>query len=418
MIPKTIILQLNELNFSQITNFAKKYNLSNLDKVMSDYSSCNTEKKYELLEPWIQWSSFYTGKYYDEHKIFKIGDTENSNLNFFPDEISNKYSVASFFSMNLPKLSKKSLFFADPWINYKSNNRFINFVQNNLSFFVNNNSNKKISIKYYINLLLIILYFFKFKKLKIYAKLIINSLKLKYFRAILFDFISFEIFNYYFAKYNFDLSLVFINGGAHIQHHHLLEFDQNNDSMIPDDPFSNYLKYLDTFLGDFINKKDCNLLLISGLSQKIIEEPQLYYRLKNHKNFLKMIDIKFVKVQTLMSRDFNIFFENNNELSKALEKLKSLRTSDNKDLFGEFKIYENNKLFLSSVYNSEINDKFLMYKDKKFQLDDILDFSAVKNSVHSDKCYYKFYNQSETKIVLDQFHNITDFYKFFKKLYE
>ena len=83
MIPKTIILQLNELNFSQITNFAKKYNLSNLDKVMSDYSSCNTEKKYELLEPWIQWSSFYTGKYYDEHKIFKIGDTENSNLNFF-----------------------------------------------------------------------------------------------------------------------------------------------------------------------------------------------------------------------------------------------------------------------------------------------------------------------------------------------
>ena len=50
-----------------------------------------------LLEPWIQWSSFYTGKYYDEHKIFKIGDTENSNLNFFPDEISNKYSVASFF---------------------------------------------------------------------------------------------------------------------------------------------------------------------------------------------------------------------------------------------------------------------------------------------------------------------------------
>ena len=54
--------------------------------------------------------------------------------------------------------------------------------------------------------------------------------------------------------------------------------------MIPDDPFSNYLKYLDTFLGDFINK-DCNLLLISGLSQKIIEEPQLYYRLKNHKIF-------------------------------------------------------------------------------------------------------------------------------------
>ena len=44
MIPKTIILQLNELNFSQITNFAKKYNLSNLDKVMSNYSSCNTEK--------------------------------------------------------------------------------------------------------------------------------------------------------------------------------------------------------------------------------------------------------------------------------------------------------------------------------------------------------------------------------------
>ena len=58
-----------------------------------------------------------------------------------------------------------------------------------------------------------------------------------------------------------------------------------------------------------------------------------------------------------------------------LRKTKISKNSDNKDLFGEFKIYENNKLFLSSVYNSEINDKFLMYKDKKFQLDDILDFS-------------------------------------------
>ena len=37
-----------------------------------------------------------------------------------------------------------------------------------------------------------------------------------------------------------------------------------------------------------------------------------------------MIDIKFVKVQTLMSRDFNIF-ENNNEL-QSFRKLKSLRT--------------------------------------------------------------------------------------------
>ena len=45
--------------------FLEKYN----------YIETESEKKYENLEPWIQWVSFYSGKTYEEHKqmIIKIG---------------------------------------------------------------------------------------------------------------------------------------------------------------------------------------------------------------------------------------------------------------------------------------------------------------------------------------------------------
>ena len=34
----------------------------------------SSEKNYENLEPWIQWVSFYTGKSYEEHKVFFLNE--------------------------------------------------------------------------------------------------------------------------------------------------------------------------------------------------------------------------------------------------------------------------------------------------------------------------------------------------------
>jgi len=35
-----------------------------------------SEKKYEELEPWIQWPTVRTGLTYQEHEIFRLGDVK------------------------------------------------------------------------------------------------------------------------------------------------------------------------------------------------------------------------------------------------------------------------------------------------------------------------------------------------------
>ena len=412
---KTIILQLNELNFDVIHKFSIKFGLKNLKVLFDNYKFCKTEEEYKYLEPWIQWTSFYTGKNYNEHKIFKIGDTENSNLKFFPEIISQNKKVGSFFSMNLPKLYKNNIFFPDPWIQTTGLNKIQKFVHKNLSYFVNNNSSKKIKMRNYLNLILIILMFFRFKKTFTYLKLIFFSLKKKYYKAILFDFLSFEIYNHYLNKNNFDLSLLFINGGAHIQHHHLLKFDQSSNEY-PNDPYSVYLKYLDMFLQEFRHNNKYNLLLISGLSQKIIEKPIYYYRLNDHKKFLMELGIKFKNVQTLMSRDFVIHFNDNSKIDDAINKLSELRASNDEKLFGDFKKYEH-KLFLSCTFQTKLDNKYINLFSNKYFLKDILNFVAIKNSVHHNNCYFNYFGEFKNALSLHKISNITDFYSFFLNFY-
>ena len=58
-----LVIQLNELNFDYAKYYIEKYNLGNLNKLIK-LNNCQTssEIKYECLEPWIQWYSFYSNK--------------------------------------------------------------------------------------------------------------------------------------------------------------------------------------------------------------------------------------------------------------------------------------------------------------------------------------------------------------------
>lgn len=410
MSKKLHIIQLNEINFDEAHAFAQKQDLKNIIEFFSNYKVCKTEDNYKLLEPWIQWPSFYLGKGYKDHGIFKIGDENKSKNLTFIEELSAQLKIGTFFAMNLPFIKNIKNFIPDPW---SSSDPLVNksdkYIHKTLSKFINNNASKKIIYYDYINLILIVLKFFKIKKLLIYFRLIIKSLKHRYYKAIFLDFFSIQIFKKYLTTNNYDLSILFLNGGAHIQHHYLLHFDLSNNSY--NDPYSKYLKELDFLLGEFKNQKKDSLLILSGLSQKIIEKPIYYYRLKNHDNFLKLFQIKYHKIQPLMSRDFKIFFENKNDLQSCINKLANFKCSNNTNLFGEFKIIEDKTLFVSSTYPNKIINDYFMYDNKKFFLADIFNFIAIKNSIHSENCYYNTFGEFNEYLKATNIKNITDFKK-------
>ena len=70
---RLILLELNEINFDVVDQYLAKDSarFPSLKKLLAGASirtSC--EKKYEELEPWIQWVSVHTNKTYAEHGVF------------------------------------------------------------------------------------------------------------------------------------------------------------------------------------------------------------------------------------------------------------------------------------------------------------------------------------------------------------
>ena len=79
---KLLLIQLNEINFDIVSKYIKIFpdrfpGFKNLFEGIS--TNTKAEEEYSQLEPWIQWASVHTGKSYNEHKIFRLGDIVNSN---------------------------------------------------------------------------------------------------------------------------------------------------------------------------------------------------------------------------------------------------------------------------------------------------------------------------------------------------
>ena len=88
-----LILQFNEANFDYIKKYAEEYDLKGFKKLLKFKTNIITtsEKKYEYLEPWIQWYSFYTKLPFQKHKTFHLGDSlKNNHVNFLEEIARNK----------------------------------------------------------------------------------------------------------------------------------------------------------------------------------------------------------------------------------------------------------------------------------------------------------------------------------------
>ena len=88
---KLLLIQLNEINFSYFKNFIFENNYENLKKIYNlNYFETYSEKDYENLEPWIQWFSAVSGLDAKSHKLFRLGDVEDSDIDQIYEIIEKK----------------------------------------------------------------------------------------------------------------------------------------------------------------------------------------------------------------------------------------------------------------------------------------------------------------------------------------
>lgn len=387
-----ILIELNEVNFKYAEKYFHQLNIDTIKKINQNSIKTESENAYELLEPWIQWQSIHTGLKANEHKVFRLGDAVYcKKKQIFEDLENNNLKVGSISAMNaINRLKKPSYFIPDPWTDTKSDNSYFSKITTKiLKDTVNNNASGKISLTNYFYLILIFFKFVRIKKYIFFIKYLLSSFSKRWRKALFLDLLIHEIHLNLLNTNKPNFSCVFFNAGAHIQHHYLLNSlvntsDNKNPKHIlknEEDPFEEMLLVYNDILKDYFKQYE-NIIIATGLTQSINLNPEYYYRLIDHENFMNRVNIEYLKVEPRMSRDFIVKFSDNHNRDKAYEILKKIKINE-EPFFGILDLRDRS-IFISLTYNKEITkNDIIIINDKNLRAFEQVVFVALKNGYHN-----------------------------------
>ncbi len=397
-----IIVQFNEANFDLIKKYCLKYNFKNIQEYLNSNNEVESsaEEKYENLEPWIQWYSFYSNKKFEDHKVFHLNHQTNMKNENFLSKLAKKIKVGIFASMNLPFDKQYKVFIPDPWSILSSDKSFNSkYISSAISQLVNTNSRMKISLSSIMGILLLIGLPKNLDDLKNILKTVFVFFKRD--RSLLASY-----FDYYFFKYalgrheslKLDLSTIFLNGFAHIQHHYMLNSEfingENPNWYCPKkiDPIKRSLEVYEKIfekINIFNRNKDNSTYLITGLTQSPFKNPVYYWRFINHENILsKFLNFDF-KIKPLMTRDFQIYLKDEQDqtlLIDFLNNAKVIKKDKEYKAFDHIDVLDKKIIFATFIFDKDINDTILSWNNQFIQLSKKnLDFVAIKNAGHNSR---------------------------------
>ena len=397
---KTILLGLNELNFDYIKFYINQGLLPNFKKIFEIQKPIETvsENEYRLLEPWVQWVTIHTGKTFEEHNIFRLGDIVNyPELSQIFEELETEgLSVGAVSPFNAEnRLKNPSFFVPDPWTKTNpSGNWIVKALYQAVHQSVNDNAKSKLNLRSMISLALGLILYVPISRWFHYVKTV-SKAKNPGAKAIILDSLLADVHLTLWKKHKPNFSNLFLNSGAHIQHHYLFNSKayqgnlQNPDWYCPDgfDPLIQILSEYDYQIGKLLKLNNVNLVIATGLHQQPHEYLTFYWRLKEHVKFAVMIGIKnFSEILPRMSRDFLVKFNKETDALNAENLLNSFYAS--KD---DIKIFEvdnrGTSLFVELMYPNDIDESDSIYsKESNLKLEKFktyIAFVAIKNGEHN-----------------------------------
>ncbi|MDB4770091.1 hypothetical protein OAF97_01340 [Akkermansiaceae bacterium] len=416
---------MNELNLDYIKGYITEGKLSNFKKLLKHgLVKTSSEKEYQLLEPWVQWTTVQTGKTFKEHQVFRLGDiVDRPDLfQIFEDLERSGLSVGAISPFSADNRLKEAKFFIpDPWTQAKaSGGLLIERISQTVSRFVNSNASGKASLLDSLWLLLGFLLLVRIKRWPKFLKFVAQRKKAGVKAAIL-DLILLEVFVTLQRRHKPDYSHLFFNGGAHVQHHYMFNSSQyKGEFKNPDwycaadwDPLLMILEVYDSIIEDLLESGE-RIIGITGLHQVPHEEQTFYWRPLAHKELLIEMGVSGdFNVIPRMSRDFLIEAsgeEHASEIEGLLSKFKdSVRGKK------VFKIdNRGSSLFVEIVYDEDIVDGMTFDGPIDISISELrkkLAFVAIKNGKH-DQLGYVFSNMP---MDLPEETNLSEIYGFIKR---
>ncbi|MDC1523727.1 hypothetical protein N8468_03335 [Planktomarina temperata] len=419
------LLSLNEMNFELVAKYLaqKPAKYKNLEYLLAQgIKKTSSESEYDLLEPWIQWPSVQTGLSFADHKIFRLGDINDLQHPQIYEIIENLgLSVGAVSPMNAAnRMVDPAYFIPDPWTQTSCKGpKLVELLYQAIKQAVGDNAANKVTLLSKLYILIGLLRYSRLRAYPRYFSVIRNRKSIPGSKALILDLLLNELHLSLFKRWRPNFTHLFLNSFAHIQHHYMLSSSTDivskelqgalqQKGQLVTDPFPQALKVYDLIVGDFLGLKDNEAIVATGLSQIPYNKIKYYYRLKNHKNFLRnILKIQFESVNALMTRDFVINFKSLEHALKAETTLAQVRI-ENSDvkIFGEIE-NRGSSLFVTLTHGDYIDDttEIICQSDgNKYSLEEHVVFVAIKNGMHNAVGYVVTNNDIVKASLYDQMH--------------
>jgi hypothetical protein len=339
---KIISLELNELNFDFVQEYCARGELPTFQGMLRKYQLFETvaEKSYPELEPWIQWPTVYSGKTYAQHGVFRLGDISDKDHDQIWELLEREgVTVGAVSPMNAAHRCKAPDFFIpDPWTVTKvGGDEALQRLHTILGRMVNENSHDERGLTSIILGLLphFVRYALPSSTLE-YAWMARRAVQYKWARAAILDRFLADLFLRLRKRHGTRFATLFLNAGAHIQHHHMFDASVYRGTNANPDWYSNakrkgidpllfIYKCYDHILADMLRQPDTRVMVTTGLSQYPNETCMFNYRFRSHAMSVARFGIEGFEVVPRMSRDFLLVFSSNEEARHAEDRMLQAR---------------------------------------------------------------------------------------------
>lgn len=339
---RVMSLELNELNFHYVQAYSAKGLLPNFTRLFAERDLVETDagEVYPLLEPWIQWPTVYTGKAYAEHGIFRLGDVIYKDQPQIWDYLEQRgVSVGAISPMNASNRCENPAFFLpDPWTHTKivAEPRAAKLF-GLLGKIVNENASSEASVAGFARQILpLALPYLSSRSIAGYFKILPMALRYKWAKAAFLDRLLGDLFVSLWQKQKPGFASLFLNAGAHIQHHHTYDsaayagtkanpawYSKAAETDV--DPLLFIYQVYDDMIGEFMSLKDTHLFITTGLSQVPNERDHYQYRIVDFEGFFARVGLVGATIRPRMSRDFLLEFASSAAAQAALPVLDKVR---------------------------------------------------------------------------------------------
>lgn len=393
-----LLLELNEINFDQVRRYADKGELPVFARLIEGHGIVETtsESKYEELEPWIQWVTAHTGKPLAEHGVFRLGDIVNHEIRQIWEVLEEQgLKVGAISPMNARNRCRNPAFFIpDPWTPTEvTGSLLLRRVYAAVVQAVNDNAESRLTASSALALVAGLAAFARPANYGGYFAMMGAAARRRpWAKAMVLDQLLADIFVRQVKAKRPDFASLFLNAGAHIQHHYMFNSavyegpHSNPEWYVPPsvDPVLEVYSLYDRIVGQVERTfPGARLMLATGLHQDPHTETTFYWRLKDHAAFLREMQVPFERVEPRMSRDFVIFCSDGDEAAQAERRLASITVAGGTPLF---QIDNRGRdLFVMLTWPHDITEpfEFRVGSAVRTGLKDKVAFVAIKNGGHN-----------------------------------